>query len=71
MPRPDGGPHSLPQSTSVLGISILWLVFHRAFLPMVMRSNNAVLTIAGICDAATIACALALGLNRTCRVNVT
>ncbi len=46
-------------------------MFHRAFLPMVMRSDNAVLTLGGICDAATIACALALGLNRTCKVNVT
>ena len=51
----------MPQSTAVLGIALLWLVFHRTFLPMVMRSDNAVLTIAGLCDAATIACALALG----------
>jgi hypothetical protein len=55
----------------VLGVAMLWLVFHRTLLPMVMRSDNAVLTITGLCDVATIACALALGLNQTCQVNVT
>ncbi len=60
-----------PQSTTVLGLAMLWLVFHRTFLPMVVRTDNAVQTITGVCDVATIACALALGLDRTCEVNVT
>jgi hypothetical protein len=55
----------------VLGIAILWLVFHRTMLPMAMRMNNAVQTVTGLCDAATIVLALALGLNRTCQVNIT
>ena len=59
------------QSSTVLGLAALWLVFHRMFTPMVMRADNAVQTITGLCDVATIACALALGLNRTCRVDIT
>ena len=55
----------------MLGIAILWLIFHRTMLPMAMRTNNAVQTVTGICDAATIALALALGLNQTCHVNIT
>ncbi len=40
-------------------------------LPMALRTNNAVQTLTGLCDAATIALALALGLNRTCHVDIT
>ena len=69
--RTDVPSQHAPQSTTVLGLAVLWLVFHRMFTPMVMRCDNAVQTVTGVCDAATIACALALGLNKTCEVNVT
>ncbi len=52
-------------------MALLWLLFHRMMLPMRARTDNAIQTTTGLCDAATIACALALGLNRTCHVNVT
>ena len=69
--RPDTGLCMRAQSSAVLGLAALWLIFHRTFLPMVTRADNAVQSITGLCDVATIACALALGLNRTCQVNVT